>query len=103
MGEKRKVGKLTELILNKSKSVIIDGKQILLIKLDDGVFAVDGVCTHEEESLAEGYIDDGTIECPRHGAIFDIRSGVAKTLPAVEALQTYSIFIENDDIYLTGL
>lgn len=73
---------------------------IAIFRLEDGYFAVDDTCTHEEASLATGEIEDGRVECPLHGAIFDIRSGKNLSLPAVLPLKSYPVKIEHGDILL---
>jgi nitrite reductase/ring-hydroxylating ferredoxin subunit len=60
----------------------------------DGEFrATDDTCTHAESSLAEGYIEDGTVECEFHFAKFCIKTGEALTRPAVTPLRTYPVAI----------
>lgn len=77
-----------------------NGLRIAIIKLNDGYYAVDEMCSHEEESLASGSISDGQIECPKHGARFDIKTGEVKAFPAVRPIRTYPVTQENDEIFL---
>ena len=78
--------------------VDLDGTPIVLVRAGDEVFAVSATCTHEDESLAEGFVEECSIECPRHGAQFDLRSGKALTLPAIQPLKTYATRIEGSEI-----
>ncbi len=77
-----------------------NGLRIAIIKLNDGYYAFDEMCSHEEESLASGSFSDGQIECPKHGARFDIKTGEVKALPAVRPIRTYPVNQENDGIFL---
>ncbi|OGB69976.1 MAG: hypothetical protein A2Y94_09035, partial [Caldithrix sp. RBG_13_44_9] len=76
------------------------GKPIAIFRLPDGYFAIEDICSHEEASLSEGEIEDGNIECPLHGAIFDIKTGKNLTLPAVLPVKSHAVKIENGDIFL---
>ena len=77
--------------------------------LDVGVFNIDGTlyaiedrCSHDDGPLAEGAVDPVacTIECPRHGAKFDLRTGRPLTLPAYEPVDTFPVRIDDDRITL---
>lgn len=59
-------------------------------------FCTDGKCTHEDVDLGDGLVMDFEIECPKHNARFDFRTGEAKCAPACVNLQTYAIR-ENGD------
>jgi 3-phenylpropionate/trans-cinnamate dioxygenase ferredoxin subunit len=75
---------------------------IALYRLSDGYYATEDTCTHAQASLAAGDMDlgEGTIECPYHGSIFDIRSGRVLSLPANRPLRTYSIKIIDDEVFV---
>lgn len=74
------------------------GRAIALYNLDGTVYATDEICSHAYASLADGFVDGETIECPLHGATFSIKTGEALTPPAVEPLATYAVRVEGDDI-----
>ncbi len=77
------------------------GRPVALVSCADGKnFAVSDTCTHEDASLAESFVEGERIECPRHGARFELASGRALTLPAVRALDTYGVKVENGAIYV---
>jgi 3-phenylpropionate/trans-cinnamate dioxygenase ferredoxin subunit len=75
-----KVGEIEEGVV---KVVRVGDAPIGLTKIDGEFFAFADVCTHDDGPVAEGELDDYIIECPRHGAKFDIRTGKVKQLPAV--------------------
>lgn len=70
-------------------------RRIALCQTADGCYAIDDVCTHDGGSLDQGELDGNQIECPRHGARFDVTSGRALTLPAVRPVKTYPTRIAN--------
>jgi nitrite reductase/ring-hydroxylating ferredoxin subunit len=79
-------------------AVDVAGEAVCLYNLGGTVYATQNVCTHAEASLAEGYIDGDCIECPLHQALFDIRTGKAKSAPATEDLRVYPVRVEGDAI-----
>ncbi len=89
---------LDQLSPGKPMRIEKDGKSICVAKIGDEVFAVDDICTHSDASLSEGDITDFKIECWLHGAEFDLRTGQALTLPAVQALETYAVKIDGNSV-----
>ncbi|MXX88778.1 MAG: Rieske 2Fe-2S domain-containing protein [Boseongicola sp. SB0677_bin_26] len=67
---------------------------------DDGYFCTDGLCTHEQVHLADGLVMDYEIECPKHNATFDYRTGEARRAPACVNLATYPVKIENGSVWI---
>ena len=86
------------LVDNKPNRIEVDGKPVCVARLGDEVFAVADTCSHSEASLSEGDISDGKIECWLHGAEFDLRTGEALSLPATEALETFTFVRDGDSI-----
>ncbi len=78
------------------------GEPVALFRLGDDVHATGGICTHEFADLANGFVEaeDGTVECPLHQALFDVRSGRALCAPATENLKVYKVKIEGGDVFL---
>lgn len=72
-----------------------DGEPIVVFNCAGILFAIEDRCSHEDAPLNEGNLDSSeyTIECPRHGSIFDLRSGKPKTLPAFQPVQTFPVEI----------
>jgi 3-phenylpropionate/trans-cinnamate dioxygenase ferredoxin subunit len=77
--------------------------------LEIGVFncngellAIEDRCSHDDGELLDGEVDPErcTVECPRHGSLFDLTSGRPKTLPAYQPVQTYPVTIEDDIVKL---
>lgn len=76
----------------------VDGKRLAVCRVGDEYYALDDRCTHDNGPLGEGFIEDHEIECPRHGARFDIRTGKALVLPAVVPVQVYPVRVDGDDV-----
>ena len=82
----------------QAKVVEVQGKRIALCNVNGAIYAIDDLCTHDNGPLGEGEIFNGQIECPRHGARFDVRTGKVVCLPAVIPVRTYEVKIEGDEI-----
>jgi 3-phenylpropionate/trans-cinnamate dioxygenase ferredoxin subunit len=80
----------------------VDEQSIALFNIAGSYFAIADVCSHDDGPVAEGEIEGHEIECPRHGARFDLTSGKALTLPAVTDIAAYPVRVEGDQI-LVGL
>lgn len=78
--------------------VDVAGRILAIYRLEDGFYATDGICTHAQACLADGFVMDGFIECPLHQGRFDIKTGKAKSPPASENLRTYDLKIEDSRI-----
>lgn len=76
----------------------VDGIPIVVVNLDGEFYALEDVCTHDGGPLGEGEMRNGRLICPRHGAQFDIRTGAALTMPAVDPVSTYDVRIEDGAI-----
>jgi 3-phenylpropionate/trans-cinnamate dioxygenase ferredoxin subunit len=76
--------------------------RILLALAEDRVYAVDDMCPHEDASLSKGSLHGDCVKCPLHGSRFRLATGEALDDPAEDALKTYPVKIEGDDI-LVGL
>lgn len=83
--------------------VEVDGVEIAVFNVDnEQYYAVEDVCSHDGGPLGEGeLIDTYEVECPRHGARFDIRTGKALVMPAFEPIEAYPVSAKTDGIYLT--
>ena len=81
-----------------AKPYDVNGKSIALCNVDGTYYAIDDVCTHDGGELGEGYLEGDQIECPRHGARFDVKTGKALTLPAVMPVNAYPVQVEDGEI-----
>ncbi len=89
---------LKDLQTRKLICVKTESYRILLALAEDKVYAVDDMCTHEDASLSKGSLHADCIKCPLHGSRFRLATGEALDEPAEEALNTYTVKIEDDKI-----
>ena len=74
---------------------------IALWRTEDGtVFAIDDTCTHQDASLADGWLEGCEVECPLHASRFDLRTGAVDAPPAKVAIRTHQVAIVDDQIWL---
>jgi len=93
--------KKSEVQLGQAKSYKFGDQKIVVCNIDGQYFAVSDVCTHDDGELVtgEGKIIEGCLlECPRHGARFDVRTGEAKRMPAVAPIKTYKVDVHGDEL-----
>lgn len=95
-----KVAERSELPPGGKKLAEVEGRAIVLFNVDGSFYAIDDVCTHDGGPLAEGDFEGTEIRCPRHGARFDVRTGRALCLPAIEPVDTHPVEVRGDDVYV---
>jgi 3-phenylpropionate/trans-cinnamate dioxygenase ferredoxin subunit len=93
-----KVAETSDIPAGSVKVVVVGDKRVALCNVDGQFFAIDDLCTHDGGSLDQGELDGDVIECPRHGARFDVRTGKVLALPAVKALNTYPVEVAGNEI-----
>ena len=93
---------VAELEPGDSRIVEIDGRKFGVFNAGGELYAIEDRCSHDDGPLAEGPFDADacTVECPRHGSLFDLTSGRPKTLPAYQPVTTYPVKIEDDTVKL---
>ncbi len=79
-----------------------EGTKIGVFNCDGTLYAIEDRCSHDDGPLAEGEFDRDacTVECPRHGSLFDLTTGRPKTLPAYAPVRTFTTAVVNDTIVL---
>lgn len=80
--------------------VLVGDARIAMFRVGEDVYAIGDRCSHAEASLSEGEVWDMTVECPRHGSAFDLRTGEALTLPATKPVPIYDVMVEDGTVYL---
>ena len=66
---------------------------IAVFNVDGEFFAIDDTCTHQDASLADGWLDGCAIECPLHASCFDLRTGKPTGPPAKVAVRTHEVVV----------
>ncbi|EGD44995.1 non-heme iron oxygenase ferredoxin subunit [Nocardioides sp. WG-D5] len=74
---------------------------IAILRDDDGTcWALNDTCTHETASLAEGWVEDGDVECPLHSSRFNLKTGKVDGLPATRDTVPHRVEVRDGEIYL---
>jgi 3-phenylpropionate/trans-cinnamate dioxygenase ferredoxin subunit len=97
---KRRLCKLADLPEGAARVFVVDGLSLAAARSGTKVFVVENRCSHDDGPLGEGRILDGEIECPRHGARFDLASGRATRMPAVAPIETFTATIDGADVFV---
>ena len=84
------------------KIVYAGSRAVGVYNLGGEYFALEDRCSHDDGPLAEGEFDSAacTVECPRHGSLFDLRSGRPRTLPAYQPVETFEVTVEDGIVKL---
>jgi 3-phenylpropionate/trans-cinnamate dioxygenase ferredoxin subunit len=93
---------LSELPPGASRIVEWEDLEIGLFNCKGQILAIEDRCSHDNGPLAEGEFDEEqcTVECPRHGSLFDLQTGNPKTLPAYQPVETFAVHVEDEIIKL---
>ncbi len=92
------VARVGEIPEGGRKIVRIEDQQVAVFHIEGGYYALDDVCTHDGGPVAEGPLEGEIIECPRHGAKFNVKTGAAVALPATSPVPTYPVRVRDDEI-----
>ncbi len=95
-----RVASVTEIPPNGRLSIFFDDEPALLVRVGDDFFAVEDVCTHDGQPLTDGPVADGAITCPRHGAMFDLKTGKATCMPATRGIRTFAVQVRDGEIFV---
>lgn len=71
---------------------------VAVCNVDGQFYAIDDLCTHDGGALDQGELEGEEIECPRHGARFNVTTGEATQLPAFEPVETHEVRLEGDTV-----
>ncbi len=84
------------------KLLEVDGRAIAVFNIAGTYYCIADVCSHDDGPVVEGALDEYEIECPRHGAHFDVRSGKVLSFPAIVDIPAYPVRVEDGEV-LVGL
>jgi nitrite reductase/ring-hydroxylating ferredoxin subunit len=90
--------KLADLPEGRMSACTIAGREVLLCRTRDGVYALDNVCTHAYARLNEGRLRGVRLICPLHGASFDVRDGRVLGAPATQPLPSHRVRVVADSV-----
>lgn len=96
------VGKLPDFGSEKMLSVLAGEQRVVLFLNEDGaVTALEDKCSHANVRLSRGTYDGKAVQCPAHGARFDVCSGKALCMPAVAPVKSFPVRVEGESIFVT--
>ena len=86
---------LEELPPGAMKKLTWEDLEIGVFNCAGTLYAIEDRCSHDDGELVDGELDqhECTVECPRHGSLFDLRSGKPLTLPAYEPVETFPVTV----------
>lgn len=94
------VGKADEIAAGSVKVVQAGRSRLAVCNVDGAFHCIDDVCTHDGGPLDQGELEGCEIECPRHGARFDVTTGRATRMPAIMPVKVYPVRVENGEIQI---
>lgn len=75
---------------------------VALFHTEEGeLYAIDDTCTHQDASLADGWLEGCEVECPLHASRFDLRTGWVDAPPAKKPVRTHEVSVQDGEVYLT--
>jgi 3-phenylpropionate/trans-cinnamate dioxygenase ferredoxin subunit len=88
---------LDELPPGEKRLIEVDDLEIGVFNCKGTILAIEDRCSHDDGELVEGEFDqdDCTVECPRHGSLFDLRTGKPLNLPAYVPIDTFPVVVED--------
>ncbi len=95
-----KIAQTRDLSSGQFKSVEIESERIALFNVDGKFYAMKDVCTHDGGTLTGGTLNGYSIECPRHGAQFDVRTGSVLRMPAYVGIEIFPVEVQGDEIFI---
>ena len=73
---------------------------LAVYNVDGEFFVTSNVCTHSVAMLTDGDLEDGIVECPMHGGMFNVKTGEATHYPCFEPLQTYKVVVQDGGVFI---
>ncbi|HVA93161.1 MAG TPA: bifunctional 3-phenylpropionate/cinnamic acid dioxygenase ferredoxin subunit [Chloroflexota bacterium] len=95
-----KVATLKQIESGGALCVKVGNERVALFNVDGEIYATDDTCSHAQASLSDGWLEDNEVTCPLHGAVFNVTTGQALTLPATKPVRTYGVRVDGEDIYV---
>jgi 3-phenylpropionate/trans-cinnamate dioxygenase ferredoxin subunit len=98
-----KVARVEDIPPGERKFHDFDYETVIILNVGGEFYCIADLCSHDDGPLEDGPLDGYSIECPRHGACFDVRTGAVLALPATSPIPTYEVKVEDGDIYIENL
>ena len=87
------IGTLDDFVDGQARQVLVQGRVLVVVRIEDDIYVLDDRCSHEDFSLAEGEVNSTTreIECERHGSMFRLSDGAPTSFPATRPVAHYEV------------
>lgn len=95
-----RICRLDDLPESGGLKVDIASTPVAVFRVGGAAYALADRCSHAEASLSEGEVFGLEVECPRHGAVFDLATGEALSLPATRPVAVYRTLVEDGDVFV---
>jgi len=97
-----RIGRLDELPPGEAMRVTEVSPPVAVFHTEDGeVYAIDDTCTHQDASLADGWLEGCEVECPLHASRFDLRTGAVDAPPAKVGVRAHTVAVRDGELWLT--
>ncbi len=101
-GSTLRVGRYDDLPAGEALRVTTASPPVAVFRTEDGaLYAIDDTCTHQDASLADGWLEGCEVECPLHASRFDLRTGAVDAPPAKVGVRTHAVTVEDGEILVT--
>jgi len=100
MAEFEKIAKTEDIVSGEIKSFVVGPDMIAVCNVDGKYYAFRDECTHQALPLSDGMLEGKRLTCSYHSAEFNVETGEALCLPAVDAIETFELKIEGEDIFI---
>jgi nitrite reductase/ring-hydroxylating ferredoxin subunit len=100
MAEFHKLASVEEVAPGEIKQYLVEDRFVALCNVEGEFHAFEDVCTHQFTHLSEGEFEGSMVTCPLHGAKFDVKTGAAKSLPAVKPVPKHEVKVEDGYVYV---
>jgi len=97
---KAPAGRASELASGRMRIVEAGGLRLALCNVGGALYAIEDRCSHDDGPLGEGTLQGERVQCPRHGALFDVRTGAAVRMPAVAPVRVFPVSVEEDQVFI---
>jgi 3-phenylpropionate/trans-cinnamate dioxygenase ferredoxin component len=101
MGEREWLRVAKEAELRGSLSALVGADRVAVFRTEEGIFALDDICSHEYSRLSEGEVEEGQVACAKHGSRFDLRSGAVTGFPATRPVRSWAAKAEGGWIWVS--
>ncbi len=100
MAARVRIAAVEDVAAGTVRSVVVGEHRLALCNADGQFYLIADICTHDGGPLDQGKLSGCEVECPRHGARFDVRTGRATRLPAIIPVATYPVEVANGAVWL---